>query len=238
LRVAHLLILALALAQPIVAQEEQTPTDSTATDSITPGGHHHPLMLPALLGAGLVMAAAPPALLLIPGFVRTDSNSSLAQRYVALYLSGGGIGEGAPSSWTNAEHLDILRGHLYAGVSIEHFHVRERLRYYSIRAGYLFRPLSGVAAGLTVGYRKMSGGRGEDAVTLSLPFTRGFREVAVRLEPTYVISRAGVSWTFRVQGELYALPDPLFAGFVVDAKPLRQDGPYLATLGLLVGVRR
>jgi hypothetical protein len=132
----------------------------------------------------------------------------------------------------------MLWGHLYASASIEHFRVRERLRYYAVRAGYLFRPMSGFAAGLTVGYRSVSGGGGQDAATLSLPFMRGWEEVAIRFEPTYVISRAGVSWTYRVQGEFYGLPDPLFAGFVVDGKPLRQHGPYLATLALLVGVRR
>jgi hypothetical protein len=238
LRVAHLLIPALWLPQPIVAQEGQTPTDTTAADSMRPGGHHHPLFLPALVGAGVVMAVAPPTLFLFPGLVTSDSTRTLADRYVALYLTGGGIGDDAPSSWTNAEHLDMLRGHLYAAASVEHFHFRERLRYYTIRAGYLFRPMSGFAGGLTVGYRSVSGGGGQDAATLSLPFMSGWQEVGIRFEPTYVISRAGVSWTYRFQGEFYGLPDPLFAGFVVDAKPLRQDGPYLATLALLMGVRR
>jgi len=237
-RVAHLVILALWLARPVAAQDGETPTDSTAADSTPPGGHHNPLLLPALVGLGIVMFAAPPALFLFPGFIKPGSSRTLPDRYFALYVTGGGIGNPYPSSWTNAEHLDMLRGHLYAAASVEHFHVRDRLRYYTIRAGYLFRPLSGFAGGLTVGYRSVSGGGGQDAATLGLPFMTGFQEGSIRFEPTYVISRAGVSWTFRLQTELYGLPDPLFAGFVVDVKPLRQDGPYMGSLAFLVGVRR
>lgn len=61
---------------------------------------------------------------------------------------------------------------------------------------------------------------------------------ALRFEPIYVMSDAGVSWTYRCQAEIYLLPKPLFAGFLVEAKPLRQGGPYQGTLGLLFGVRR
>jgi hypothetical protein len=63
----------------------------------------------------------------------------------------------------------------------------------------------------------------------------GGREGAARFESAYVISREGVSWTYRIQAEAYLLPTPLFAGLVVEAKPLRQGGPYLGTVALLFG---
>jgi hypothetical protein len=238
LRVAHLLMVSVGLSQPLVAQEGQTAADTTVADSTQPGVRHPPLLLPALVGVAAVMATAPPALLLIPGLVRPDSTRWLADRYLALYLTGGGIGDGAPSSWTNAEHVDLRRGHLLASASIEHFNVGDRLRYSTLRAGYLFQPMRGMAGGLTLGYRSVSGTDGQDAVILSFPYLTGWRKIAVRFEPTYVMSGAGVSWTFRFQSELYELAGPMFAGFVIDAKPLRQDGPYLGTLALLIGIRR
>lgn len=203
-----------------------------------PRGGHHPLFLPALAGFGLVMAAAPPALFLAPGLTRPDSTLTLADNYIAVYVTGGGIGENGPTSWTNSEHLEVLRGHLYASVSLEHFQVKERLRYHTIRAGYLFRPKRAFAGGLTIGYRGVSGGGGQDAAIISLPLTIGGQVAAARLEPTYVIWREGVSWTYRFQGEFYGLPEPLFLGAVVDAKPLRHGGPYFGTLALLFGIRR
>jgi hypothetical protein len=196
-------------------------------------------MLPAMVGFGLVMAVAPPVLLLPRSLMKNaDSTLILPNSSVTLYLTGGGIGEKWPSSWTNSEHLEVRWGHLYGAASIEHFHVRERLRYHTLRAGYLFRPKTGFAGGLTAGYRHVSGGGGRDAALIGLPLTVGREEGAVRFEPTYVISRDGVSWTYRVQAEFYGLPDPLIAGFMIDAKPLRQGGPYLATLALLFGIRR
>jgi hypothetical protein len=237
MRIVRPLLVALLLAGPVVGQEKLTPVDSTEVDSAPPNPHH-PLMLPAIVGAGLVMFVAPPLLLLPRNLIAPDSTRILPNSSLTLYLTGGGIGERWPTSWTNAEHLEVLSGHLYGAASIEHFHVRERLRYYTLRAGYLFRPKRGFAGGLTLGYRRVSGGGGRDAALIGLPFMTGFEKVAARFEPIYVISRDGVSWTLRFQAELYGLPEPLLTGFVIDVKPLRQNGPYQTTLALLFGIRR
>jgi hypothetical protein len=66
LRIVRPLLVALLLAGPVAGQEKPTPVDSTQVDSAPPGPHH-PLMLPAIVGAGLVLAVAPPVLLLPPG---------------------------------------------------------------------------------------------------------------------------------------------------------------------------
>jgi hypothetical protein len=238
MRLMRPMALATLLAQPLVAQQSPTPPDSVAADSVPTAGPHDWRLLPALAALGVVLAAAPPALFLVPNTTKPDSTRVLPDNYLAAYVTGGGIGENAPSSWTHSENLDLLRGHLYASLSIEHFQVREHLRYESIRAGYLFRPKRGFAGGLTLGYRRVSGRGGQDAAVIALPLMAGGREGAARFESAYVISREGVSWTYRLQAEAYLLPKPLFAGLVVEAKPLRQGAPYLGTVALLFGARR
>lgn len=237
LRLAKPMVLAALLAPPLVAQQS-TPPDSTVRDSLPPANPHDWRILPGFAGLFTALVVAPPALFLMPGLLTPDSTRALPDRYVAAYFMGGGIGEDAPSSWTHSENLDVLRGHLYASLSVEHFYHRERVQYQTIRVGYLFRPNRGVTGGVTVGYRQVSGNGGEDAVLIGLPITGGGQVATLRFEPIYAISRAGVSWTYRVQAEIYLLPKPLFTGVVIEAKPLRQGGPYQGTLGLLFGVRR
>jgi hypothetical protein len=196
-------------------------------------------MLPMFAGLFTALAVAPPALFLVPGLLTPDTTRALPNHYVAAYFMGGGIGgEDAPDSWTHSENFDALRGHLYASLSVEHFYRRERLQYQTVRAGYLFRPNRGVTGGVTVGYRCASGTGGEDAVLIGLPITGGGQVASLRFEPIYAMSRAGVSWTYRFEAEVYLLPKPLFAGLLAEAKPLRQGGPYQGTIGLLFGVRR
>jgi hypothetical protein len=195
-------------------------------------------MVSALAGAFVAIVAAPPALFLVPGLLTPDSTRALPTHYAAAYLTGGGIGQDAPSAWTHSENLEIVRDPVFAAASLEHFYTQERLRFWSIRAGYLFRPHRGVAGGITLGYRGVAGSRGQDAVLIGLPIVGGSQLAAVRIEPVYAVSRAGVSWTFRFQGEVYLLPRPLLAGLIAEAKPLWQGGPYQGSVGVLFGVRR
>lgn len=238
LRLVQPMLLAALLAPALVAQQTTAP-DSTVGDSLpAAAGQHDWRMLPLYAGFLAALAVAPPAIFLVPGLLTADSSRALPNHYLAAYFMGGVIGGDAPSSWTHSENLDVQRGHLYASLSMDHFYRQEHLRYQTLRAGYLFLPKPGMSGGLTVGYRNVSGTRGEDALLIGLPLTGGGQLAALRFEPIYVISDAGVSWTYRCQLEMYFLPKPLFAGILGEAKPLRQDGPYRGTVGLMFGVRR
>jgi hypothetical protein len=52
------------------------------------------------------------------------------------------------------------------------------------------------------------------------------------------MTSAGVSWTFRFQGDFYFLPRPMLAGLLIEAKPLWQGGPYQGTVAGMLGVMR
>jgi hypothetical protein len=237
LRLLHAMVFAALLWTTLPAQQSEA-SDSTAEDSLPQRGPHDWRMVPVLAGAVVVFAAAPPALFLVPGLLTPDSTRALPTQYMAAYLTGGRIGHDAPSSWTHSENLEIIRGHLFGAVSLEHFSTQERLQFRSIRAGYLFRPNRGVAGGVTLGYRSVTGTRGQDAVLIGLPMSAGSEWAAMRLEPIYAVSGAGVSWTFRWQVDCYFLPRPMLAGLLVEAKPLWQGGPYQGAIALILGVRR
>jgi hypothetical protein len=237
LRLTRATFLTALLAAPLKAQDAAAP-DSTTQDSLSQAGPHNWRMLPAFAGLSLAFVVAPPALFLIPGLLTPDSTRTLPTHHVAAYLAGGGIGDGAPNSWTHSENIEVIQGHLFASASLEHLYTQQRLRFGTIRAGYLFRPNPGLAGGFTLGYRSVAGSRGEDAVLIGFPLAAGGEKVAVRVEPIYAVSRAGVSWTFKVQGDFHILPKPLFTGMLVEAKPLWQDGPYQGVVAVLFGIMR
>ena len=141
-------------------------------------------------------------------------------------------------AWSHSENVELLSNHLYAALRLESFEVSHPVRFQSVAAGYLFRPKPAVRGGVTLGYRHASVRGGSDAVQIGLPLMVGSRLHLIRFEPTYVISRKGLMWRYRFQGEFPVPRTPLIWGLSIEATPLRQGGSYHGLVMLLFGVRK
>ena len=100
---------------------------------------------------------------------------------------------------------------------------------------------------MTVGYRHAPLGRFQGGLELGIPFFIGDSLHTGRFEPTFVLSRHGVLWSYRVQYER-RLPGPYFVGLravgktvpINEGHPLHDEEPrryFVSGLGLLVGTR-
>jgi len=220
--------------QPLMAQQP-SPPDSVARDTVV--RYAHDWRLTAAMGAlAVVMVGAPSAFVLSPrAALETDSSMVLPGNSLTAFVTGGGTGTDEPTDWSWSAHLELLRDRFFAALSDEHFDVPRPVAYQTIRAGYLVHPYNSLRGGLTIGYRRAS--TGENAALIGLPLTMGSHRASMRFEPTYVIAQTGISWTYRLQVEVYLMA-PLVVGMVGEAHPLRQGGHYHGTVSLLLGVRR
>ncbi|MFI5236189.1 MAG: hypothetical protein ACHQXA_10795, partial [Gemmatimonadales bacterium] len=166
-----------------------------------------------------------------------DTALQLPTRHLEGYLAAGVARTSSSNTFTLGEHIDLFVHHLYGSLAYEDFS-RWDVRLASGTAGYLLRPRGPLAGGVTLGYRRATGTGAEDALLIGLPLVFGSERAAMWFEATYAISHSGVSWGYRFQSDLYALPRPFFAGLRVEAQPLRHGGDYVATVALLVGVQQ
>jgi len=137
---------------------------------------------------------------------------------------------------TYSASLEFLHNGGYAELRTENFVEHSRVQFWTMRGGYLLHPKPAVAGGATLGYRRVAQGSSESALEVGFPIVIGSLRNWMRLEPTYIISSRGVSWTYRFQGE-WPIGQFLVGGFDFDVKPIRQDAPYFSTFTLLFGWR-
>ena len=237
LRTQHLIrlvSLSLLLAHAVSAQQDRSRSNSTASDTMRSGGDAW-LLLPFLGAFVSALAAAPPAILLLRSHLTPpDSLGGLRVRMLTVFVSAGGTGE-VPHTAAYSGGIQLLDGHLFAAARGEDIRPSTQSRFFSVSAGYLTRPLSPFAGGITIGYRRSYAPSRREAPEVSLPLLWGNKRSTALFAPTYVISRSGVKWTYRWQVDFYGLPEPLFAGFLFEAQPLR-DG-VSGILALHLGAR-
>jgi hypothetical protein len=238
-RTAACLVIAALLSRSLVAQADPGTPDSTKRhDSSRPANNEGALAL-AMAGAFTLFAVAPAAVLLFPSD-QGPPEHPLPSRILIASLAGGGTGHDAPSTWTGAQWVELRQDHLY--LSAEHLTVggSDPVGFETVQGGYRARPSAHphLEGGVTLGYRHAEGRAVQDAAVVSFPLIVGSSRAAMRLEPAYVFSPSGVHWSYRLSGEFYSLPRPLFAGIRFEARPMRQGGEYFGTMALLLGVRR
>lgn len=237
----QVLIIAPPLSRRSLAQKPPAPSDSVPRDSQPqkPIGFGCEMCLGAAVAAfGAVELIAPPVLLLLPKL--TDlAPGALSDHHVSVYITGG---DGARfrngiDRWAYTEDIEVFTHGIYAEVRSENFYTPGHFQFHTLRTGYLAHPKPALLGGVTLGYRTAHGALGQDALEIGLPSAVGNERGAVRFEPTYVISKEGVSWNYRLQMELYVPSRHLVTGVAFEAKPLQQGGPYYGTMALLLGVR-
>lgn len=224
-----------ALHAPLAAQQAAGTADSASRKG-------HPvddyLLLPVMAAVVAVGAVAPPALLLLRHPADTAQHrDSLPSTWLTAYATAGGMGENSPHTLTYSANAELLTGHLYAAMRVEHLWVAGSVGCRTARVGYLVRSHALLAGGLTVGYQETVGPGARGSLELGLPLVAGNRHVVVILSPTYNVSSTGVAWNYRFAMEVRELPRPLTAGLVIEVRHLREGGPYYGAVALLAGVQ-
>jgi hypothetical protein len=186
----------------------------------------------------VLLGAAPPVILLIDDRSAVwNEPSAYSTNHVSAYFTGGGILSSSRDGWAYAQTVEALWNGIFGEVRLETFDLPPHFRYTTVRGGYLAHPKPAVAAGVVLGYRRARGDTVQNAVEIGLPiFVAGQRGI-LRLEPTYVISSKGVTWNYRAHANVPIARTPLTTGFVYEAKPLRQHGPYFHVIDVLIGLR-
>lgn len=229
--------LALPAADAVACQAPQPardsmPSDSVPSDSARPRSVRdkgHPHAMQAALYAALF---APAAIAYIAEERRREpSRLGFWRDHASLYLAGGGgVANAANGDCLTrvaaAAAIEILMRGFLVEARVEHFAVPEYLRYRSLRVGRLRHPDPAMAAGITVGYRDVSGPRAHDGVEIGFPFVAGGRTRWLRMEAAYVMSFRQSSWNYRLQGERLLGDGPFFVGLGVDLKAweIRRHG--------------
>jgi hypothetical protein len=249
------LVLAVPLCIGTLRAQERTRRDSIPADSVgrdstqsdsTGRVRSHPvhpswaaLVMPGLIVIPLVAAFVPTPLAWIGP--RGPSAMEFLQDHDAAYVSvGGRFSKG--ETWANGVALESVRRDVHTEVVLEDFWRPRHVRYVTARAGYLWHPTRFAAAGATLGYVHASGDPMQRGVELGLPVYLGGASGTLRLEPTYVASREGALWSYRLQAEATIPHTAFFAGAAVNWKSLpltseaRQDFEG-QTLSLLFGTR-
>ena len=230
-RSSLIVALALLLARPLVAQQPARDSAASDTARVTRGDGN-----PLLFGVAVAALLAAPSLFLL-GHRTWDTTTALPSHDYAIYGSAGVNSGRFSNSLLQRGDLELLGHHAYGRLAIEDFG-DTHLKFYTAQTGYFLRPPGGMTGGFVIGYRHATGINAEDAALVSLPVVFGGKGGAMSLEPTYVISRQGIDWNYRIQEDLYFLPHPFFFGVSAEAKPLYHGGDYRGSIALLVGVHR
>lgn len=222
---------------PLLAQEPAPPPDSAQRDASCLHGPDSP----ALLVAAVFLAAPPLLAPLAHCLSKAAAPPGFARPHVTASVTGGpALADSAGATWAHSQNVELYRAGLYAELRLEHFYLPQVIRYRTVRAGYLARPVPGVATGVTVGYRAGRGPGAREGVELGLPWIAGLWRGWIRFEPTYVVGRDGADWSYRLQTEFPIARGPLLVGFNVEAKalPLRKGGSVgSVTPALVLGAR-
>jgi hypothetical protein len=220
------------------AANAQSPDSSVSSN-------HGGVALGLLVGNAMIFFAPPTLFLLPPDTTRRDTTTFAFRRpSIAMYVAGGyteRLRSGPrPRGWTTAGNVQIYYQNLFGDLRLEQRDVGRDYELRSARVGYLFLRRPGSSAGLSVGLQREGSDPSRDAVAIGLPAVLFNSAVAWgRLEPLYVISRAGVEWHYRGEVMFPLKPRSSFvAGVILAFQPLPSRGPYYGNLGFVIGVRR
>jgi hypothetical protein len=228
-------------------QVPPTSSDTVAqdsTDNVRPVGGHGPMLL-GFAAAFAVTFFAPAVLPFINDYPDTAAiGLPRWRKHLAVYTTLGGTVRlpdrpGNRYGWRHSLTVEALWKSLYGQVQLDDVHAPDDATYRSLRAGYFLRPKPQVAGGLTFGYRWATGDEVQDAFLIGLPFVYAPRPpVTLWMEPIYVVSSRGLTWTLDMRTEFSIPRSPAFAGVEFGFAPLRQGGSYHWALRLLLGARR
>lgn len=239
-----------SLHAQVPTSRDSIPADSIRRDSTPPDSMQRvaphpvhpswaPLVMPGLLVIPLVAAFVPTPLAWIGP--RGATEMAFLQDHEAAYVSAGGrFSKG--ETWANGVALESVRSDVHTELLLEDFWRPRHVRYLTARAGYLWHPTRFAAAGATLGFVHATGDPRQHGPELGVPLYLGGSAGTLRLEPTYVASREGALWSYRLQAEGTIPHTPFFAGAAVNWKSLpltsnaRQDFQG-QTLTLLFGTR-
>jgi hypothetical protein len=248
---------AAALCQPALAQRPEVPRDSVRADSVPPDSvpmdtmpadsvrrpihpWWGPLLIPATVAVGVVLAVAPAPLARWWGGPRRN-DMAFVRDHGAVYASVGGRFEKG-ETWANAVSVQMVRRGAYAELQGEDFWRPRHVRYLTARGGRLWHPRRSAAGGVTLGYVHVDGDPAQRGPELGLPLFLGDRTVTGRFEPTYVASPDGPLWSYRLQLEGYPRGGRYVVGAAVTGKsnPLTPDsrgGVAARAVTVLLGTR-
>ena len=225
-------VVALATALPGALRADQ-PDSAEAPRRVSP---NHGGMMLAIAGGTAMLAFAPPALLLFPeasdpAFRRITGGS------VFMYGTGGMVEEGETSfgSWSGG--LELFQDGFHASYRHSALALHDPLAYDDVRMGVSLAPDRRLEVGASLGYRAGSGSGARDGMTLSLPLRAGNDRGEFFLEPTYLLSETGVSWSYSGRFLVHVLGTPVWSGLSFDAQTLRTGGDLEPIATLLVGLR-
>jgi hypothetical protein len=225
-------VVALATALPVTLRADQT----DSLDSRGSANPNHGGMMLAIAGGTAMLAFAPPALLLFPeasdpAFRRITGGSFF------LYGTGGMAEEGESSfgSWSGG--FELFQDGFNASYRHSAHALHDPLAYDDVRMGVSLAPTRRLEVGAALGYRAGSGSGARDGMTLSLPLRAGNDRGEFFLEPTYLLSETGVSWSYSGRFLLHVLGTPVWSGLSFDAQTLRTGGDLEPVATLLVGLR-
>ena len=231
------ILLLVALAQTPAGPKDSVPKDSQPR---VLGPCWELCVGVAMAAAAAVSLAAPSAFLLLKGTQWQHSEGvGFSDDHVFGYVAGGVSGEMPGNGSVQGGELDVLNGHLYGGFRVEQYYLTKlgNYEYASLRAGYVIHPWPSALGGITIGYRRAHGDSVQNAVEIGFPLIAGRRNGWLRLEPIYLFSNRGTTWTYRGQFEWAIARTPLLAGFYLEVKPVRQDGEYFVMPALVLGMR-
>ena len=237
-----------ALAQQPPAPRDSVPGDTVPSDSTISRRPIHSPMMYLILPIGGALAVAATAIAAIapapaarwygaPG----PTEMALLRDHGAAYASVGGIFQRG-QTWARSVDVEVVRGGVHGELQAEDFWRPRHVRYLTARGGYLWHPRRRSAGGVTLGYVYADGDPRQRGPELGLPLYIGDSAGTMRLEPTYVLSPAGLRWSYRMQVELYVPGRPYFAGASLVGKELSlasgTDCNFAASaVTLLVGTR-
>ncbi len=192
----------------------------------------------ALVGGALL--AAPSSFLLTKEAFRQDTfRLGFFDARLRVFFAGGGGWEKPGKGWAHSENIELLTGRVLSALRTEYFDFSDlgAVQFTTLRVGYVVHPRAPLAGGVTLGYRWARGDRVQNALEIGFPLFYGRKTVWARLEPVYLLSKAGVTWNYRFHVEAPSPRTPVLAGFNLEAKTVRQGGAYFTNPAIVLGLR-
>jgi hypothetical protein len=237
---AHAITIALLTQRVALGQSaprDTVPSDSALHRPIHTAGPYLAMLAAAPMVLAGMFAAAPLALVFGE---RGPSQMALLHDHAAAYTTLGGPFS-AGQALANSAQLELFRGSMHYELLAEEFWQPVRSQYVTVRAGYLFHNRKVNAGGVTLGYVHGAGGSGPE---VGLPFYFGDSALTnVRAEPSYILARRGMLWSYRVQAEMPLPNRRYFVGLSAVGKadpPASRDDPNMFSHSawmVLFGVR-
>jgi hypothetical protein len=191
-----------------------------------------------LAGTATYLVVAPAAtsgLLLFPARWRPTpgdtSDVGAPANTVRSWVSAGtgpGIGAYRRADWsgTAAMGLEVLTYGFLVDAKWEHVWIPEHLELRTAHVGWLAHPRGGLLGGVTVGYRDAHGPRMLSGVDFGFPMVIAGKDGSwTKLEPSYVVGRAGAGYTMSYRLEMSPPRNAraLWPGLVIEGRGLNEN---------------